>query len=94
MLTLEETELQSFSFGNQPEDQYFLLINTRLNPVGIDLAKLSNADPTRFDAVLAEMGCVLMLSGEEMNELIRRGQVDENDRHGTLFELAKAEGLV
>ena len=94
MLTLENTELQSFSFGNKPEDKYYLLINTKINPVGIDLAKLSNADPRKFDAVLSDMGCMLMLSGDEMAELIRRGQVDEKDMHKTLFELAKTEGLV
>ena len=94
MLTLNDTELQSFSFGNTPEDKYYLLINTKINPVGIDLAKLSNTDPTRFDSVLAEMGCILMLSGDEMNELIRRGSVNEQEMHTTLFELARAEGLV
>ena len=94
MLTLEHTELQNFSFGNNPEDKYYLLINTKINPVGIDLAKLSNADPTKFDAVLTEMGCILMLSGEEMAELIRRGQVDDKNMHATLFELAKIEGMI
>jgi hypothetical protein len=94
MLTLDDTELQSFSFGNNPEDKYYLLINTKINPVGIDLAKLSNADPRRFDAVLEEMGCVLMLSGEEMDELVRRGSVDDENMHATLYDLAKAEGVI
>jgi hypothetical protein len=94
MITFDQTELQKFNFGTNAEDHYYLLINTLKNPVGIDLVKLSNADPRRFDQVLAEMGCVLMLSGEEMSELIRRGDVEENDQHRTLYELARKEGLL
>lgn len=47
-----------------------------------------------FDSVLSEMGCVLMLSGDEMEELIRRGAVKEDEKHESLFNLARAEGLI
>jgi hypothetical protein len=94
MLTLDDTELQSFSFGKKQEDKYYLLINTKINAVGIDLAKLANADPLRFDAVLDEMGCILMLSGDEIEELIRRGSIKQNSMHASLFELARTESLI
>lgn len=94
MLTLNDTQLQHFSFGEAPEDTFYLLINTRVNPNGIDLEKLSRADPTRIDDTLADMGCLLMFNGEEMNELIRRGTVDEQNLHSSLFELALKEGSI
>ena len=94
MLTLNDTSLETFSFGNKDEDQYFILLNTSKNPDGIDMTKLSMADPRRFDAVLNEMGCLLMLSGTEVNELLARGDVHKENLHESLFELAKREGVI
>ncbi len=94
MRTVNDTALESYQFGNKPEDKYYLLIDLVRNPDGVDISKLANADPRMFDSVLADMGCVLMLSGDEMQELIRRGSVDENNKHESLFSLAQAEGLI
>lgn len=94
MLNLDQTELQTFSFGNDPDDKYYILLNLVVNPVGIDLVKLSNADPRHFDATLKEMGCILMLSGDEINELVRRGDADRENLHESLFDLAKQEGII
>ncbi len=94
MRSVKDTSLETFQFGDEPEDKYYLLIDLTKNENGIDLQKLTNADPRNFDAVLNNMGCILMLSGDEMAELIRRGDIDENDMHSTLFALAKNEGLV
>jgi len=94
MRTISDTSLETFQFGNNPEDRYYLLIDIVRNPNGVDLAKLANADPRSFDAVLADMGCILMLSGDEVQELIRRGDVDEQEKHESLFSLARAEGLI
>ncbi len=94
MRTVSDTALESYQFGNKPEDTYYLLIDLVRNPNGVDITRLANADPRMFDSVLSDMGCVLMLSGDEMEELIRRGNVDEEDKHGSLFNLAQAEGLI
>jgi len=94
MLPIDQTELQTFPFGNDPDDIYYMLINTRVNPVGIDIMKLSKADPRTFDATLNEMGCILLLSGDEVEELERRGDVDSSNLHETLYELAVKEGVI
>lgn len=94
MRELNDTALESYQFGANPEDTYYLLIDIVKNPDGVDISKLANADPRMFDAVLSEMGCVLMLSGDEMQELIRRGVVDEADKHASLFTVARKEGLI
>ncbi len=94
MRTVNDTSLETFQFGEKAEDKYYLLIDLIKNENGIDLAKLTNADPRMFDTVLNEMGCVLMLSGDEMVELIRRGDVAKDDMHGSLFALAQREGLL
>lgn len=94
ILTLEQTELETFSFGNDPDDKYYILVNRKVNPVGVDLVKLSNADPRNFDATLKKMGCILMLSGDEVNELVRRGDADREKLHESLFELARQEGII
>ena len=94
MRTVNDTALESYQFGNKPEDKYYLLIDLIRNPNVIDISRLANADPRMFDSVLSEMGCVLMLSGDEMEELIRRGAVKEDEKHESLFNLARAEGLI
>ena len=94
MLTLNDTSLETFSFGDTEEDQYYILLNTSKNPDGINMAKLAMADPRKFDAVLNELGCVLMLSGTEIKELINRGDVRKDALHKSLFELAKQEGVI
>lgn len=94
MLKLEQTELHTFPFGDKPDDVYYLLINTEINPVGVDIVKLSKADPRSFDATLNEMGCILMLSGDEIEELERRGDVVRDHLHRTLYELAVNEGII
>ncbi|MEQ9309083.1 MAG: hypothetical protein RLN90_06475 [Balneolaceae bacterium] len=94
MLTLNDTSLETFSFGAEDEDKYFILINLKQNPDGIDIQKLASADPRTFDAVLNSMGCVLMLTGLEIAELTKRGDVDPQNLHQSLFGLAKQEGVI
>jgi len=72
MLEKDDTKLEIFGFGEQEEeeDSFYCLVNIKKNPDGIDLEKLSNADPRKFDEVLNEMGCILLLRGDEIEELI------------------------
>lgn len=94
MLTLEQTNLETFNFGEKEQDKFYVLVNRVQNPEGINIARLATADPRRFDSILAEMGCILMLSGEEISELVSRKEVDIENLHETLFSLAKREGIL
>jgi len=94
MLTVKDTALESYQFGSKSEDTYYVLIDLVRNPDGVNITQLANADPRTFDTVLADMGCVLMLSGDEMDELIRRGDVDSNSQHESLFLLTRSQGLI
>jgi hypothetical protein len=94
MLQKDDTKLEIFGFGNEAEDNFYCLVNLRKSPEGIDLQKLSMADPRKFDEVLNSMGCILMLQGDEVEELINRGDIVDTDLHKSLYELAVKEGII
>ena len=94
MLALEQTRLETFNFGNEINDTFYVLVNALHNPNGIALSKLAMANPARFDAALNEMGCLLMLTGEEVQELVNRGELDYDSLHQSIFEIAKREGML
>jgi hypothetical protein len=94
MLKKDDTKLEIFGFGDENEDNFYTLVNIRKNPDGIDLEKLSNADPRKFDEVLNKMGCILLLRGDEVEELIKRGDITDSDLHKSLYELAVEEGII
>lgn len=96
MLDKEDTKLEIFGFGDQEEDEdsFYCLVNLTKSPDGIDLEKLSNADPRKFDEVLNEMGCILLLRGDEVEELIERGDITDSDLHKSLYDLAVEEGII
>ncbi|WP_020403594.1 hypothetical protein [Gracilimonas tropica] len=93
MLELKDTGLEEFSFGDASDDKFYILVNKKISPDGIDVKKLSKANPMKFDATLNEMGCILMLNGIEVAELCMRGELDNENLHESMFELAKEEGL-
>lgn len=94
MLKLKDTGLEEFSFGEGTDDQFYILVNKKVSPEGIDVEKLSKTDPRKFDKVLSDMGCILMLNGIEVTELCMRGELDNEDLHGSMYELAKDEGMI
>lgn len=96
MLKKDDTKLEIFGFGDDDsdEDTFYCLVNTTKSPDGIDLEKLSNADPRKFDEVLNEMGCILLLRGDEVEELINRGDITDTNLHKSLYELAVDEGII
>lgn len=94
MLKLEDTGLEEFSFGDNPDDLFYILVNKKISPEGINVDKLSKADPRKFDSILNEMGCILMLNGLEVTELCMRGELDNDNLHESLFELAEDEGML
>lgn len=96
MLQKDDTKLEIFGFGNEEndEDNFYCLVNTQKSPEGIDLERLSNADPRKFDDVLNEMGCILLLRGDEVEELINRGDITDSNLHKSIYELAVEEGII
>jgi hypothetical protein len=94
MIPFEKTRLQTFSFGDNPDDIYYFLINLNMRPDGMNPDKIRLADPRNFDQILQENGCILMMDGNEVNELIRRGELDQQNLHNGLYELAKTEGII
>ncbi|GAA5522678.1 hypothetical protein LQ318_13060 [Aliifodinibius salicampi] len=96
MLQQDDTKLEIFGFGdeNDEEDTFYCLVNTKKSPDGIDLEKLSNADPRKFDEALNEMGCILLLRGDEIEELINRDAITDADLQKSLYELAVDEGII
>jgi len=94
MLELNETSLETFTFGDGDIDKYYILINLRTNSDGVDLQRLASADPRYFDDILNKMGCLLMLTGVEIDELVSRGELDSKNLHTSLFNLAKKEGII
>lgn len=94
MLQQDDTKLEIFGFGEDADDNFYCLVNTRKCPEGIDLEKLSSADPRKFDEALNEMGCILLLRGDELEELINRGAITDSDLHASIYELAVEEGII
>ena len=95
MLEKEETKLEIFGFGDEEdEDNFYCLVNLKKSPDGIDLEKLSMADPRKFDEALNNMGCILLLRGDEVEELIKRGDIADSDLHQSLYDLAVEEEII
>ena len=94
MIEFKNTKLETYSFNDAGRNEFYILLDTRKNPDGINLTKLAMADPRQFDAVLNEMGCLLMLGEDEVQELAARGALDMERLHEALFNLAKREGVI
>ena len=89
----EQTTLQIFEFGDSPDDTFYCLVDLRVSPGGMDIEKMRLSDPRNIDLQFKENGCLLMLDGEEIEEIIRRGDADRENLHDSLFELASEEGI-
>lgn len=94
MLKKDDTKLEIFGFGDEKQDNFYCLVNLEKSPEGIDLEKLSNADPRKFDEVLNSMGCILLLQGDEVEELIKREDITKANLHEGLYDLAVEEGII
>ncbi|MEX1063053.1 MAG: hypothetical protein WEC12_05575 [Balneolaceae bacterium] len=90
----EDTKLDIFSFGDDPGDKFYCLVDCRINPEGLDVDRMKLADPRNFDRMLSDMGCIAMLTEQEVNELDRRGELSMENIHTDLFEICKKEGII
>lgn len=94
MIRKEDTKLERFDFGDNPDDRFYCLVDLRVSPGGLDLEKMRLADPRNFDQVLRDMGCLAMLTGVEVEELERRGELKSEDLHNALWDLCRREGII
>ena len=93
-LPFDRTTLQVIEFGNEPDDKFYCLINLNVSPDGMNVDKLRLTDPRNFDLQFRESGCLLMFTGDEIEELVRRKDVDRNSMHESLYRLARKEGIL
>lgn len=95
MLSKDDTKLEIFGFGSdEKEDNFYCLVNLTKSPDGIDLKKLSMADPRNFDEALNRQGCILLLLGDEVEELIKREEINDSDLHQSIYDLAVKEEII
>lgn len=94
MLSKEDTKLEIFGFGDDDKDNFYCLVNLTKSPDGIDLKKLSMADPRNFDEALNKQGCILLLRGDEVEELINRDEITDADLHQSIYDLAVREEII
>lgn len=93
-MKLEETTLQTIELGDQPEDHFYCLVDLNISPDGMDIEKIKLTDPRRLDLEFRENGCLMMFTGDEISELLNRGDLAETGLHQSLFELAAEEGVI
>lgn len=86
--------LDIIEFGSEPEDVFYCLVDKSVSPDGLDVETLKISNPRNFDDALRQSGCLMMLTGKEVRELIQRGDLDEDNLHQSLVQLAKAEGFL
>lgn len=93
-MKLQDTTLQKIEFGTEPSDCYYCLIDKRVSPNGLNIEKMRLTDPRNIDFQFREAGCLMMFTGEELDELIRRGRINNKQIHKSLFQLALNEGVI
>lgn len=94
MLRLKDTKLDIFTFGEEPDDKFYCLVNLKISPDGLDPEKMKLTDPRNFDRMLKDTGCLVMMTQREINVLIRREELKADDLHSELFDLCKKEGII
>lgn len=93
-MKLEETLLQHIEFGEQPKDQFYCLVDRRSSPGGIDIDSLKLSDPRRLDQEFRDHGCLMLFTGDEIEELVSRGDLNRDDIHVSLYNRALEEGVI
>jgi len=93
-MKMKQTTFQEVNFGPERSDVYYCLIDQKVSPDGLNLEKMRLTDPRNIDLQFREAGCLLMMTGEEIDELMNRGELKKDDLHQSLFELAVREGII
>lgn len=93
-MKFKDTKLQRIELGDEPADHYFCLIDLKVSPDGLDIKKMRLTDPRNIDREFRNHGVLMMFTGEEMESLINRGDLDRKNLHESLYELALKEGVI
>lgn len=93
-MKIEQTILQEIEFGTDRSDIYYCLVDQKVSSGGLNVDKMRLTDPRNIDQQFREAGCLLMMTGDEVDELMRRGDLETTDLHQSLFELAQREGII
>lgn len=93
-MKLKDTKLQRIEFGEEPADQYFCLVNLKVSPNGLNLTKMRLTNPRNIDQEFRQQGMLLMFTGEEIESLINRGDLDRENLHESLYQLGLDEGVI
>lgn len=91
---MTKTTLDVIEFGDEPEDTFYCLVDLEVSPEGLDVSSLKLSDPRNFDQTLRNSGCLMMFTGDEMRSLINRGDIDPDNMHDSLVDIAVREGLL
>lgn len=89
-----DTKLQRIDFGDEPADQYYCLVNLKVSPEGLDVAKMRLTNPRNIDQEFRQQGMLMMFTGEEIESLINRGDLNRDNLHESLYQLALNEGVI
>lgn len=93
-MKLKDTKIQRIDFGEEPADQYYCLVNLKVSSNGLDLGKMRLTNPRNIDQEFRQQGVLMMFTGEEIESLINRGDLDRKNLHESLYELALSEGVI
>lgn len=91
---MKKTKLEVIEFGDEPEDIFYCLVDLDVSPEGLDVSSLKLSDPRNFDKTLRDSGCLMMFTGDEMSSLISRGDIDPDNMHESLVDVAVNEGVL
>lgn len=93
-MKIDQTILQEIEFGTDRADVYYCLVDQKVSSAGLSVDKMRLTDPRNIDLQFRQAGCLMMMTGDEVDELIRRGDLQKSDLHQSLFELALHEGII
>ena len=91
---MKKTTLEVIKFGDEPEDTFYCLVDLEVSPDGLNVSSLKLSDPRNFDQTLRNSGCLMMFTGDEMSSLVNRGDIDPDNMHESLVEVAVKEGVL
>lgn len=93
-MKFKDTKLQRIDFGEEPADQYYCLVDLRMNPNGLSVEKMRLTNPRNIDQEFRQHGMLMMFTGEEIESLVNRGDLDRENLHESLYKLALDEGVI
>lgn len=93
-MKFKDTKLQRIDFGDEPQDQYYCLIDLRISPDGLTIEEMRLTDPRNIDREFRNQGVLMIFTGDEIESLIKRGDLDRESLHESLYNLALEEGVI